>query len=351
VAAPHFPLSLTTYYNQSLLKRRIAMMNVKKSNLNSTWKYLFLLPVLVLSVCLLNEPVARGESLKVNFELDAQSKPEKATGTWQATLDGEQMTVQFFDHHGDRSSQFQLSELKGFFENDSCTFSLAREAGTLQFTGSFKGNQGLGHYEFVGDQSYRDLMSKAGILIKDEEELMTFFLLDITNAYVQLLKGKGYTELMKRDLTSLAFYGVGKAGNQDKLDVLESEPESEQELKPMPEPEPKPEPEDTDLLGVLINSKMVEITDEYIKDFHNRGYKNIPPGTLINFKSVGVTPDYIKSFEDAGYRDIPYGTIIKFKLVGVTPEFIKSFEDAGFKNVPYSAFVNLKSTGVKPPKK
>ena len=45
VSAPHFPLSLTTNYNQSILKKRIAMMNKKRSNLHTAWKYFFLLPV------------------------------------------------------------------------------------------------------------------------------------------------------------------------------------------------------------------------------------------------------------------------------------------------------------------
>ena len=52
VAAPHFPLCLTTNYNQSLIKKRIIMMNSKKSNVNTTWKYFFLLPLLVLFACL-----------------------------------------------------------------------------------------------------------------------------------------------------------------------------------------------------------------------------------------------------------------------------------------------------------
>ena len=66
VSAPHFPLSLTTNYNQSLLKKRVAMMNAKKSNVHTTWKYLFLFPVLVLSVCLLNKPVVNAQSAQKN---------------------------------------------------------------------------------------------------------------------------------------------------------------------------------------------------------------------------------------------------------------------------------------------
>ena len=63
VAAPHFPLSLTTNYNQSLLKKRILMMNVKKSNVHTIWKYFFLLPLMVLFVCLFNETVVKSQPL------------------------------------------------------------------------------------------------------------------------------------------------------------------------------------------------------------------------------------------------------------------------------------------------
>src|SRR5215471_10789324 len=64
VSAPHFPLSLTTNYNQSILKKRIAMMNSKRSNLHTAWKYFFLIPVLAFLACLLNEPIASGQDVK-----------------------------------------------------------------------------------------------------------------------------------------------------------------------------------------------------------------------------------------------------------------------------------------------
>ncbi len=54
VAAPHYPLYLTTNYNQSFLKNRIAMMNAKKSSARSTWKYLSILPLLFFSMLFLN---------------------------------------------------------------------------------------------------------------------------------------------------------------------------------------------------------------------------------------------------------------------------------------------------------
>ena len=55
VSVPDYPLSLTNNYNQSFLKRRITMMNAKKSSFQSLWKYFFLVSVLGLSVLIFND--------------------------------------------------------------------------------------------------------------------------------------------------------------------------------------------------------------------------------------------------------------------------------------------------------
>jgi hypothetical protein len=60
VSAPHLPFSITNNYNQSLLKRRIVMMNSKRSSLHTVWKYFFLIPLLTGLVCALNKPAAYG---------------------------------------------------------------------------------------------------------------------------------------------------------------------------------------------------------------------------------------------------------------------------------------------------
>jgi len=47
---------LVSNYNQSLIKKRIVMMNKQKSNRNSYWKYAFLAPTLFVTLLLLNQP-------------------------------------------------------------------------------------------------------------------------------------------------------------------------------------------------------------------------------------------------------------------------------------------------------
>ncbi len=56
IATYNKPLAITTNYNQSLLKQRIMKMNSKKSHQYSYWKYVFVLPILMGSLLILNKP-------------------------------------------------------------------------------------------------------------------------------------------------------------------------------------------------------------------------------------------------------------------------------------------------------
>ena len=56
------------------------MMNTKRSNLHTAWKYFFLLPVLAFLACLLNEPVAFSQE---SPEVGKTEKPEKKNTVWK----------------------------------------------------------------------------------------------------------------------------------------------------------------------------------------------------------------------------------------------------------------------------
>ncbi len=56
IAIQQKPLTLVSSYNQSLIKKRIVMMNTKKSNRNNYFKYAFIAPILFGAVLFLNQP-------------------------------------------------------------------------------------------------------------------------------------------------------------------------------------------------------------------------------------------------------------------------------------------------------
>ncbi|MEJ7644712.1 MAG: ankyrin repeat domain-containing protein [Chryseolinea sp.] len=58
IATHNKPLSITTNYNQSLIKQRILRMNAKKSSPHSYWMFVFLLPLLLTLILVLNKPIS-----------------------------------------------------------------------------------------------------------------------------------------------------------------------------------------------------------------------------------------------------------------------------------------------------
>ncbi|UTN02712.1 peptidase M56, BlaR1 [Flavobacterium bizetiae] len=370
VAAPQFPLSLTTNYNQSLLKKRIIMMNSKKSNVNTTWKYFFLLPLMVLFACLFNQPAAQSQTLASSTEKSAKKAAKKTNlkngirteGNWLATIKGNEVYLQLkSDEKDNSSSTFQLSEFKDLQRDKQGTFTLTREAGTMTFTGKFEGDKGTGTYKFTADKNYQAAMLKEGIKVTEDDDLMVFFMVNVKQSYVQMVKQKGYKNPDKDQLIPLVA-----------LDVNEAYIASMKQAIP-----------DIDLDN-LVPFKSLGIDKAYIEDIRKSGYKDLSPGNIIALKSQGidgkfiadvrsaakgnnsgddtsnsdddilalkalnVDKAFINSLKEVGYDNLSNSDLIAMKSLNVTADYIKGFQKAGFATIKPGDMIALKSQNITP---
>jgi BlaR1 peptidase M56 len=391
VAAPHFPLSLTTNYNQSLLKKRLIMMNSKKSNMHTTWKYFFLLPMLVLFVCFFNEPIAQGQSTanQENQKKESENGMNNK-GYWFATIKGDKVNMLFSNdedqgNHNTSNTTFSLSEIGTIPVDKQGRFSIVREAGSMEFTGKFEGNKGMGEYTFVPNKAYSDAMLQEGIDMKKENDYIVFFILNIKTSYVQMLKKNGFAKLDKDDLIPLSALNI----NDDYIRSIK-----ESGLKDISAQD-------------LIPFKSLNIDKAYIQEIRNAGYKEITADKLISlkaqgidgkyitdyrnatktngktnnntnhrqdetistnintqvdaeananeqmdeddiiaFKSMNIDQEFISSFKAVGYTNISNSDLIAMKSLGVTSEYIKSLQNAGYSNIEVGDLIAMKSLGV-----
>jgi beta-lactamase regulating signal transducer with metallopeptidase domain len=355
VAAPQFPLSLTTNYNQSLLKKRIVMMNSKKSNLHTTWKYFFLLPLMLLFACLFNQPVAQSQTLSTKEEPQDQLNIQngmKTEGDWFATIKGNTVNIQFkSDGDNNSSTTFQLNDFKDLARDKEGAFSLTREAGTMHFVGKFEGDEGMGTYKFTSNKNYSQAMLKEGVDIIKDNDLMVFFMVNIKQSYVQMLQKNGYSKLDKDNLIALASVGI----NEDYITSIH-----QSGMKAVD-------------LDDLIALQSMGIDKAYIDEIRNAGYKQITPDNIIAlksqdidgkyiadflnstkdgeatndddiiaFKSMNIDKEFVDSFKKLGYNDLSNSDLMALKSLDVTPEYINNFEKAGFKNIKTDDLFALK---------
>jgi hypothetical protein len=405
VSAPHFPISLTTNYNQSILKKRLIMMNSKKSSLNSTWKYLCIVPLLLVLVSLLNEPVVYGKNTtktttKINKSADVPNK-----GTWFATIKGDKIKIRF---EGDENSNnnsntdFNLSDFKDLPRTATGNFSLTRDAGTIVFTGKFEGNAGMGNYQFNADENYINYLEKEGIKVNKEKDVLIYYLVNVKKDFVKMLKDQGFTSLSKNDLIPLAALNVTadyitglknagltgltltdliplkalnidaafvadikKSGYKDltasKLIPLKAQGidgdaiknakmtrnASEGNTKPSPRANPKPSQkndDEDDIMGQLIAKKVMNITPEFIKSFTDAGLK-FDDEEYVAIKALGITPAYCKSFHAIGLTNLDAENFISLKALNITAEEFNAYNKLGFKKLETEDVVSAKATG------
>jgi hypothetical protein len=384
VSAPHLALSVTTNYNQSLLKKRIVMMNAKKSNIHTMWKYFILVPIMAGLACALNQTIAfsqtKSSAFKTHIKTNSHQKGwasfDRSEGTWFATIKGERVRIEFRsdddDHNWSNNDNFLVSEFSALPKDQKGEFTLKREAGTMVFNGKFEGNEGYGHYKFTANKEFSDYLNKEGIANdNDENDQFAFFTINVTKEYVTMLQANGFGHISKGELIAMAALKVDaafiKSWKANAFDLSSNE---------------------------LVSAKALGINNEYVSSIRKAGYPHISFNQLTSFKAMGITPEYIKGLhkanlddgrekdkdkdsgrEDketrlpsaeevtsfkamhvdssyvaglkrAGYTNIPMNELTSMKAVGVTPEYIKGLADIGYKDISANQIVSLKSLGV-----
>lgn len=385
VAAPNVPFSLTNNYNQSLLKRRIIMMNSKKSSLHTIWKYFFLLPLLTCLVLAFNKPAAFGQSSTATIEVSA-SQPANASpasvadtlgqsdrleGAWFATTHKDQLCFEFRgdkdDHTWSSTACFLKSEFASLTGVGKVEFRLTREAGTILFTGQFDGEQGYGHYTFKPDENYIHTIGQKEITQLTDNDLLAFFLTDIKNEYVDMLQHNGFPHIEKNNLIAAKSLGIDKsyieglraAGypsleiNQliafkaqgidgryvDQLNQAHSAGTYPSAAAGPATAVPSGAP------AVAVPAAPAPIPDATVPA---APAEPIPADDIIAFKSLNIDPAYITSLKAAGYDHLTTGDIIMLHSQQVDVAFIMSFQAAGCKDIPIHAIPTLKSLGITP---
>jgi len=407
VSAPHLALSVTTNYNQSLLKKRIVMMNAKKSNIHTMWKYFILLPLMAGLACALNQTVAYSQSVKAKAGAKAKApmhhQMHMATeGTWFATIKGDKIRMEFRSDDDDRNwssnDNFLVSEFSSLPKDTKADFTVKRDAGSVLFNGKFDGDQGYGHYKFTADKSFVEYLKNEGISDMDnsDNDEFAFFIINISKPYVAMLKANGYGNISKNELISMAalkvnepfikfwkqegythlssnelvsakalgvtkeyVHEIREAGYKDldfnqlisfKAQGIDAKYIAAFKKTKLELGDNKGSKTENDMPRAedISSFKAMHIDSNYIQQLRNAGYDKVPFNELTSMKAVGVTPDYIKKLADIGYKNIPANELVSMKSVGVNTDYVKSLVDIGYKNIPANELVSMKSVGVSP---
>jgi hypothetical protein len=357
VSVPHYPIGFAMNYNQSFLKKRIKMMNAKKSSVRTSWKYLAIFPIIGLCLICFNavkvaanqqnqaqefdyfegeweEPweeiaeAAEEMGLQIQHELekaflDQESRfqysfsgktPLEMKGIWRADIAGKRICVQFDNSDERRNSHwistecFDRSEFSALPKNKG-EFTLTRPAGVVNFTGEFEGDEGYGKYEFVGNQDFVQMLNQKGIRGEaSEETLFHFFMTNIDEDYINDIEKMGFSSIDMGDLKKMAIHDVSR-------DYI-------REMAALGYDDLSPED--------LVKGRIHDVDPEYIREIRESGFPNLSFEELVKFSIHDVDESLVKSLAKAGFTKLSAEEIVKASIHDVDAEYLEELKGVGF---------------------
>ena len=360
IAVPNGPLSITTNYNQSVLKQRIMMMNAKRSTPHAYWKYSFLVPVFFGTLLLLNKPassqkISANNIQKNSFSSASADRVQKANKQGEKqTNDGNESTVlNYSDSKTDMSSGYWYShqqndeyclELKGsqgdshwnmsrcftknsFQKTSDNSFVLTKDAGILQLTGDLQAEVSQGKYTFTENKDFARYLAANSTASQEKNFVLFLFFADVNRQYVEFLKSQ-YQTLDGQRLLEIAIFGISLNEYKGYIALFEQHSRK------------KPS------MSEVIEAKIHGVDQQYVQQIEKMGLPGLSLKKIIEAKIHGIDPSYIQQLKEAGLANLSMDQVIEAKIHDINPNSVKELQGLGFPELTFTKMIELKVHGV-----
>ncbi|MEM8890257.1 MAG: M56 family metallopeptidase, partial [Bacteroidota bacterium] len=378
VSAPGTSSQLVLNYSQSLLKKRILMMNTKKSSLLSVWKYAILIPLLALSsIVLVAERAPEFNNLAPIIFEEQEAQPteveeakmlldeetpkaiteeetqtllpanfpsltastEAIEGNWEAKLKEDELCLRIIreitenDWNWMHFDCYEHSDFSPRVTASTTSFSMSRKAGKLNFTGSFSGEKGEGSFQFEGSDSYRRTLAGKGVSKASDDLLFRLFFVRNEEKFVANLVELQKLGLDDESLETLMVDGV-------KADLVKGYQEAGLDVS-----------DHISFIRSRVKADLIKSYNDADLDLQkHKSFINsrVKPKLLISYQDAGldledhksfinsrVPAQLLKDYKDAGYDLDESRNFISSR---VKPSLLKAYEDEGLdlqENRPY----------------
>ncbi len=237
------------------------------------------------------------------------------SGNWTAEASDSSDKIQLsFEIKRDRgrgvnSQSFSYSDLNGLnsanARNGSASFSILRDAGTIQCTGSFNNGHGSGTFIFTPDRNYISAMKSRGFdfLRNDDddrrdrsgERLFMAAMLNVKVAVADDLRSANFGDLDVDDLFKASIFKIDGAYMA--------------EMKATGFPNLSMED--------LVKARIFKIDANYVRNISNAGMPVRKFQDLVKYAIFKVTPEYLGELRNAGLVDLSPADIVKLRIFHV----------------------------------
>jgi hypothetical protein len=227
--------------------------------------------------------------------------------------------------HSHDSSQYTAQDI-GLQPSDLSSpahpvhFTMRRDAGTIDFTGTAGDGVGAGHFTFTPSAAYGDALAKRGFDRPSAREQLAATTLDISVAYIDAIAATGVRPSSYGNLIAFRALGVTPEGIRDLRRQFGNVDE-----------------------GNVITFTALHITPQYAAEMRAAGVSDLDPHTLVSLRALHVDAAYIKELASAGYSNLTGPELEQLKAMNVDASYIRRVRAHGYKHPTVRQLIELKA--------
>jgi hypothetical protein len=277
----------------------------------TTWNRFFLGMALITSIALLIW-LAGARAI-------AQSS---MSGEWTASVSKDSSKIQLnMERRSEKSGRhqmgqsFEFSDLQGLTREQALNggpvnFSMVREAGRVDFEGTFQNGKGSGTFRFTGNAGFVSAMKSRGFDFDQtsnnddrdrEDRVFAATVLNVTTALADDLNSAGFGKLQVEDLFKAAIFKI------DSNFMREMKASGFN-------------------LGMedLVKARIFKIDAEFVKQVAQMGFEKEPFESLVKMQIFKVTPEFITEMRNEGLNNLQVEDLVKLRIFKIDTDFIRA---------------------------
>ncbi|MFN2450062.1 MAG: hypothetical protein ABR508_09820 [Candidatus Baltobacteraceae bacterium] len=248
---------------------------------------------------------------------------QAVNGTWVLAPSGQQHQWQIRLSSSDEDTRQWEESLHLDAPPSSTPFSIRRDAGTFDFTGTLAEGTGSGRFTFTPSSAFVNGLASRNLHLRSVRDLTAAAAVDLTLSYIDAIGAAGYPSLSFEKL--LAFRAVGAT------------PASIAELRSVFGQLPAED---------VISTTALHVTRAYVDELHSMGVDGITPRRAVTFKALHIDKAYIEDLSRMGYAHMKPDDIVSFKAMHIDAAYLQHLREHGLKNLTPQQVIEMKATGL-----
>ena len=283
-------------------------------------------------------------------------------GTWTIAVNPDYTQLTIVRDHSNWGQSIKRSDIPLSYSEINASretpvhFAFNRDAGVIDFTGSFMSGEGVGRFVFTPNSNYISTLRSLNVSSEDpldDDRLFSLAMHDVSTSFIRDMQNLGYKEDLQsyvrfkihgvttdfiRELRSLGYNSL-TAEDLVRFRIHGVSPQFIHDMKNIGF-----ETSAEDLVRFRIHG----VSPEFVKGMNDLGVTGVNSESALRMRIHGVSTDYVRELGNLGYKSLAADDLVRMRIHDVSTEFIRQLASAGYHGIPVDKLVQMRIRGIDP---